>query len=70
MNQDEIYNLLLIILLMSNERENDTDATVRTAQGSINELIIASLLINSCNSNDTTNPSNCNCGRNNGNTTF
>lgn len=79
MNQDDIYNLLLLILLMSNERENDTELTNRSARGSLNELIIASMLISSCNNpsadaaNALSGNSSCRCrnnNANNGNTTF
>lgn len=71
MNQDEIYNLLLLILLMSNERDADNDSTVRTTRGSLNELILASMLISSCNTrnNDFGNDSD-NCPNNRRNTTF
>ncbi len=53
MNQDDIYNLLLILLLMSNERGgNDNPCNSNSTRGSINELIIASMLLNSCNTRD------------------
>ncbi len=72
MNQDDIFNLLLLILLMSNERDNDTDSDCRSARGSLNELIIASMLMGSCNSRDATSTTrNDPCGRTrNDNTTF
>lgn len=53
MNQDDIYNLLLLLLLMSNERDGDDANTCRSTRGSLNELIIASLLLNSCNNGGT-----------------
>ncbi|MDE6398227.1 MAG: hypothetical protein K2L51_02805 [Clostridiales bacterium] len=56
MNQDEIYNLLLLLLLMSNERDgNDNNANNNrniSLRGSLNELIIASMLMSSCNNRD------------------
>lgn len=72
MNQDDIYNLLLLILLMSNERENDTENTTRSARGSLNELIIASMLMSNCNSRDNQccDNNDCRCSRNNENATF
>ncbi len=74
MNQDDIYNLLLLLLLMSNERENDEN-DCRSTRGSLNELILASMLLNSCNSRDTDSRSVTRdaCGRirnNDTNTTF
>lgn len=61
MNQDDIYNLLLLILLMSNEKDNDS-ANCLSARGSLNELILASLLLNSCNSRNTGDSDTpCNC---------
>ena len=74
MNQDDIYNLLLLILLMSNEKDGcPTDC--RSTRSSLNELIIASLLMSSCNSRDTAlvvdNLSASSCRRcPDGNTTF
>lgn len=76
MDQDDIYNLLLLLLLMSNERSNcDCENSCGNTRGSINELILASMLLNSCNSRDNSvsaqNDNNGGCGRRrNGNTTF
>lgn len=84
MNQDDIYNLLLLLLLMSNERDGDgfdrndgcnrNDNRNRTTRGSLNELIIASMLMSSCNNRDEATLANalnaCNRARNNTNTTF
>ena len=77
MDQDEIYNLLLLVLLMSNSRDgNDTGLST---QGSVNELILASMLLNSLNGrssgddDDDSDNRRCSCSRrnqNNGNTTF
>ena len=74
MDQDEIYNLLLLVLLMSNSR-GDSD-TGLSNQGAVNELILASMLLNNLNndsSNDSSDERRCSCSRrnqNNGNTTF
>ena len=76
MDQDEIYNLLLLVLLMSNSR-GDSDSGLSN-QGSVNELILASMLLNNLNNgggddNDDSNGRRCSCSRrnqNNGNTTF
>ena len=70
MNQDEIYNLLLLLLLMSNERDgtgNNNDNRNTSLRGPLNELIIASMLLSSCNSNDTVSLSSLanRCGLNN-----
>lgn len=74
MNQDEIYNLLLILLLMSNERDGSDDFT-QTTRGALNEIILTALLINGRNPEDSdtrTQNNNCSCPRTrqNGNTTF
>lgn len=71
MNQDDIYNLLLILLLMSNERENGDNAPCPpTVRGSLNELILASMLISSNSGRENTAATNV-CGRRStDNTTF
>ena len=76
MNQDEIYNLLLLVLLMSNSRDGSDSGL--SNQGSVNELILASMLLNSLNNgngdnDDDSDGRRCSCSRrnqNNGNTTF
>ena len=76
MDQDEIYNLLLLVLLMSNSR-GDSDSGLSN-QGAVNELILASMLLNNLNSgtgSDSTDTDGrrCTCShrnQNNGNTTF
>lgn len=62
MTQNEILNLLLIVLLVSNEKSDcDPAATAST----LNEIILISLLLSNCN-----NSCNCNDNNNNNNTTF
>ncbi len=79
MNQDDIYNLLLLLLLMSNERDGNDNSSCRcngqSTRGSLNELIIASMLMSNCNGRDaaaTAELANsvCNGAYNNRNTTF
>lgn len=72
MNQDDIYNLLLILLLMSNERENGDNAPCPpTVRGSLNELILASMLISSNSGRETATTTTNACGRRSTeNTTF
>lgn len=54
MQQDEIFKLLLIILLLCNEKSNCSDGT---GYSSLNEIIIICLLMNTgrndcCNNNN------------------
>lgn len=53
MNQNEIYNLLLIILLLSNEKSNGCgcDNSCSSGCGNLNEIIIISLLMSNSNNN-------------------
>lgn len=73
MNQDDIYNLLLLLLLMSNQRD-ETSATVST-HAALNDLILTSMLLSSCSGRDGISGlsgNGCACNRNtvNTNTTF
>ena len=68
MNQDDIYNLLLLLLLLSNERDNDD--TSMSTRGSLNELILASMLLNSCSTREGIDANGTCPRRNSGNTTF
>ncbi len=66
MDQDEIFKLLLIILLMSNERDNCPNACPASGFSNINEIIIITLLLNACSGNSNNN----NLTPTNFNTTF
>ena len=66
MNQDEIHNLLLLLLLLSNN-STDSDGNTQTNVGTINDIILAAMLLRSCNGGN--NDNSCNrCP--NVNTTF
>lgn len=67
MNQDEIYNLLLLLLLMSNEKGRNDGSCAPSSKGTFNDIILAALLLNSCN-NPASNDGNPCCP--NANTTF
>lgn len=57
MNQDEIHNLLLLLLLIGNNNAGTDDGT-QTQVGAINDIILAAMLLRSCNntnSNDSCN---------------
>ena len=51
MNQDEIFKLLLLILLLSNEKDNCTVTNCNSGFSNINEIIIITLLLNACSGN-------------------
>lgn len=51
MNQDDIYNLLLMMLMLGNERGNADTTTVST-RSSLNELMITAMLLSSCSGRD------------------
>ncbi len=68
MNQDEIFKLLLLILLMSNERDNCPNVCPASGFSNINEIIIITLLLNACSGNNSGN--NNNLTPTNFNTTF
>lgn len=52
MNQDEIFKLLLIILLLSNEKDNDGCERGCNRYSNLNEIILVCLLMNACNGNN------------------
>ena len=49
MNQDEIHNLLLLLLLIGNNSAG-TDTDSQTSVGTINDIILAAMLLKNCNS--------------------
>ncbi len=51
MSQDEIFKLLLLILLMSNEKDNCPPTCQNNGFSNINEIIIITLLLNACSGN-------------------
>lgn len=50
MNQNDIFNLLLIVLLLSNEKENGA-ASCGTVYGNLNEILLVGLLLGSTGNN-------------------
>ena len=48
MNQDEIHNLLLLLLLIGNNSAGAGTDT-QTSVGAINDIILAAMLLKSCN---------------------